>query len=452
MSTEKSLPNEPKNKPELPSLGSLAARFGLFRNKLSQDDKALVGTQIAAEIVQYRDLPINLSLKGTIQPDNGKETDVSTRILGRIVSVNVRLGDSVKVDQLLAVLDSQEVSELEAEMIEAKSKLRVANAQKDRERQIFQEQLLRPKSLIAAKTQLREAKAQAELAASELARQEGLHKEKITSMKSFMEAKAKDETARAVLEEARSQAAREEELYKNQALLKKDFQIAEAEAARAAQHLDTLKQRLEFLGMHPKTVEEVLSTGKISGELQVVAPVAGVISHEEVAVGEVVHTALSMFKILDLSTVIVKADVPEEDLSLVKVGSPVVVMTTSYPDEQFEGTINYVADRVNPDTHALTVSAKLPNKDRKFKANMSAEIDLSGPTKSILACPRAALIHSSDNVFVFVQEGNSYSLRPIETGLESKEYVEVTKGLKDNDQVVVDGEKVLFALCEKRVK
>ena len=418
--------------------------------RILKDDPALASVSLRSAEVANQDLPIFLSLKGIIQPEPGKEVDVNTRILGRVLRVEVHVGDNVKAGQLLAVLDSQEVSELEAEVIEAKSKLRVAQAQKEREKQIYEEQRIRPKALIAARSDYQQAKAQLELADEELQRQEGLRREKITSAKTYTEAKVSAEKSRADFDEAKLALQREEGLYKNQALMKKDLEIAEAEAARAEQHLDTLKQRLIFLEMDPTLVKNLLNSGKISGELRITAPVSGVISHEDVAPGEVVHTDLSMFKILDLSNVVVKAEVPEINISLVKQGDRVCVTVPSYPDADFDATISYVADHVNPQTHSLGVSARLPNKDRKFKANMTADIDLVGPTKNILACPRSALIHRDKGTAVFVADGRSYVQRPITTGLEAKEFVEVTAGLKQKDKVVVEGKQALSAICEQR--
>ena len=232
--------------------------------------------------------------------------------------------------------------------------------------------------------------------------------------------------------------------------MKKDLEIAEAEAARAAQHLDTLKQRLIFLGMDAASVNNLLQSGKISGELRIVAPVSGVISHEDVALGEVVHTDLSMFKILDLSSVVVQAEVPEVNMSFVRHGDRVLVTMPSYSDEQFEATINYVADRVNPESHSFAVSARLPNNDHRFKANMSADIFLKGPKRTILACPRTALIHRGSGFVVFLIEHKSYIDRSIKTGVEANEYVEILAGLKNHDLVVTEGKQDLSAICSHR--
>jgi membrane fusion protein, heavy metal efflux system len=401
------------------------------------------------EEIERRDLPIFLSLKGVVLSLPGKESDVSVRIIGKVVKVAAHLGDKVTTGQLLAVLDSKEISELEAELIEAKSQVRIAKARREREKQIMDEQLHRPKALIAAQERFDELKAQEELAESEFKRQDGLRKEKISSGRAFMTAKTENAQAQALFEQAKLELQREQSLYKNKALLSKDFEIADAEADHDAQHLDTLKQRLLFLGMEQKSIDNVMNSGKISGEHNIIAPVSGVISHEDVAIGEVVESNHSMFRILDLSEVDVKGEVLENEISLIKIGHKVTVTVPSYPDEEFEGTIDYLSDHINPETHTLATRARLANKDGKFKENMTAEIDLDGPHREILACPKTALIHDKGNVLVFVVENRQFVLRPIITGLTAKDYVEVRSGLSEKDKVVAGTRQSLSELQSK---
>src|SRR5271154_7426103 len=52
-------------------------------------DRSIRGLSIRQEEVTYRELPVHLHLKGKIQPEPGKEVDVNTRILGRVLSVAV---------------------------------------------------------------------------------------------------------------------------------------------------------------------------------------------------------------------------------------------------------------------------------------------------------------------------------------------------------------------------
>ncbi len=397
------------------------------------------------ETLTLRTLPILLKLKGQIEPDFGKQVDISSRILGRVVKVFVHPGDYVKAGQLLAIIDSHEISEMEAELIEAKSHLVITNAQKERENQIYKEQLLRPKSLIEAKSKLSEARSQLELANSEFRRQQSLYEEKISSQRSYTAAKIAFEQAKNNYDTAKLNYQREEHLYNNQALLKKDYQLAEAAHEQALRHLDTLRQRLIFHGMSLDNVTSVIEKNHISGSLQIKAPISGIVTSADIAIGEMVHNTDSIFRIVDLEKVIVKADLPEADLALVTLGSSVEVIVPSYPKRIFQGTINFISESINKDSHTIPIRAQLNNDDHILKANMSAQILLEGEERTIFACPRTAIFLHGDHQCVLVDNNPNIAIREIVPGAEAKDYVEILDGIKPEEKIVVKGIKELLS-------
>ena len=142
------------------------------------------------EPVVLRKLVSSLRLSGEVKPEVGKEVHVNTRFSGRVREVLVHPGQKVVAGQVLAYVDSSEVSELQAELVETKSKLEASRAQEERERQIYQEQLERPKWLSQAKTQFHQSKIQLELAEATFERVGSLFKEKIAAEKDYQSAKA----------------------------------------------------------------------------------------------------------------------------------------------------------------------------------------------------------------------------------------------------------------------
>lgn len=397
--------------------------------------------QIQTESISRTEIIVPLHLTGRIEPDFGKEVDVSSRVTGKVRVVKVRPGDVVAAHQYLAQVDSREISELEAEIIEAQAKLTTAQAHEERERQIFEEQLQRPKTLIEAQAVYQAAKVRKELAESEYKRVEGLMKERIAAAKDYISAKAHLATATVEYNQASSDLQREQSLYKNKAMMKRDLQLAQAETAREKQHFQTLKQRLIFLGV--TSVDQLLKSGRLSGVVNVTAPVAGVISHMDIAQGEVIHPEKSIFKITDLSTVIVRADLPEVDLNRVKMGALVNIRVPSYPKQTFKGVISYISDHVNPESRTLSVRARLENPQRKFRTNMFAEIDLEGEPRMVLACPKAAIQEHDHEKVVFVAHEQGFEERKIKTGIENETFVEVVSGIEPGEKVATQGSLML---------
>lgn len=398
---------------------------------------------LKTDLVDIRPISVPLHLTGRIEPDFGKEVDVSSRISGKVTDLLVKPGQFVNNGQVMAIIDSREISELEAEVIEAKSKYDIARAHEERERQIYEELLARPKSLIEAKSTYRRAKVQKDLAESEFKRVDGLYKEKISSQKDYVAAQARVAEATADYDQALLDMQRENELYRNRSLLKRDYQLAVAESQRDRQHLNTLKQRLEFLGADKTQISDLIKDGKIVGTTRVLAPETGVVSHFDVAAGEAIHPDKSLFKITDLTTVIVSADLPEADLQRVKLGSKVKVKVTSYPEKMFDGVISFISEHVHPDSRTVSIRARLDNKDKKFRTNMFAEIDLESQKQNLLSLPKQALQEHAGQKIVFVQTKDGFEERKVKIGRESEEYVEIVSGVEQGEKVATQGSLML---------
>jgi len=409
--------------------------------KLSKE--ALDKIDLKIEKVDERPVAVPLHLTGRIEPDVHKDVNVSTRIAGRITAIGVTPGQRVPKGFVLAELDSSEVSDLESDLLESRSKLKIAELQQERERQIYEELLRRPTALIRARALFNEAKVQQELFETEFKRVKDLHAEKIVAAKDFMQAQAKLASAKTQFEEAQANYKREEHLYQNRAMLKRDYQLAQAEADRIRNHCNTLTQRLEFLGVDKEALDNVEHKGKISGTINIHAPIGGIVSFRDVSIGQVVQPSSVMFTVSDMSTVLIQADLPEIDIPKVKLGDSVKVKIPSYPDEVFEGIIDYMGVGVHAETRTVSVRARLSNPHGKMKKFMFAEIFLEGNPQKVLACPKDAVQQHGEQKIVFVQTNDGFVERPIKTGIEGDKFVEVSSGLKSGEIVATQGSLML---------
>lgn len=405
-----------------------------------------IGTQSASiktAAVETKSLSTDLHVTGRIQPEISKEVDISTRFSGRVLRVIADLGTVVKKGDVLATVDSHDITDLQAELIEAASKLAIASSHRERERQIYEELLQRPKGLIAAKTDFERARVQLKLTEAEFKRQQELHVEKIASAKDFMSAQANLEKMKFDFKEAESALQREDRLFKNQGMLKRDYQLANAEMAREKRHVDTLRQRLAFVGMQDHLIDQVEKTGVIVSEIPLVTPQGGVITDQHVASGEMVEPNNKLFTVTDLSIVVVAADLPEIDLRYAKMNAPVAVTVASYPDETFNGTIRFISEHVNSNTRTVSIRALLKNPDHKLKSHMFAEIDLAGQSQLVLAVPKSAVHDRGGQKVVYVAVDKGFEEREIKVGRVYNDDAEVLSGLKEGEHVATQGSLLL---------
>src|SRR5262249_56753396 len=125
-------------------------------------------------------------------------------------------------------------------------------------------------------------------------------------------------------------------------------------------------------------IGEFQTTGHISAETPILAPIAGTIVQRKVGPGQYVTAGASdpVFVIGDLSTVWLVAFVRETDAAFVQVGQDVAFTVLAYPDRTFTARINYVATALDPASRRLLVRATIDNPDTLLKPEMYANVSI----------------------------------------------------------------------------
>ena len=176
----------------------------------------------------------------------------------------------------------------------------------------------------------------------------------------------------------------------------------------------------------------------------ITSPISGVVSARNVEVGQLVAGAAVPFTIVQVDPVIVQVSVSETLINLIYVGMEVDVAVQALGGEQnFTGVVTIVAPIAN---HASTfpVRVELDNPDGLIRPGMFSQVTfVQAQSRGNFVVPRNVVMSDEYGQFVFVVEGEKAVRRPVTTGLESGNYIEVTTGLTESDQVVVVGQEFL---------
>ncbi len=346
----------------------------------------------------------------------------------------------MKSGQILGYVDSQQISDIEAEAIRASSRLAIAKAHEERELRVYQEELVRPKALIVAKTAHQQAVVSKAAAQRNYSRLKSLYDEGIAAEKDYLNAKSALEKADLDLQQAKLEEKREQQLFDNKALIKKNWQVAHAETQNCANELQTITERLHFLGVDADTVGEFIQNKHLQPLLPITSPAEGTVVQQFVSIGSIVSPDDTIFSICDLKQVAISCELPESELSLVRNGLPVNVTVSTYADTVFSGRVTYVGSRLDPKTRTVAVRAIIDNTKGLLKLNMYATVDIVGESKIALVCPRDAIHESDGKTVVYVRTSpGEYSKRLVSTGIASGDQVEIRDGLKSGDAVVTVG-------------
>lgn len=179
------------------------------------------------------------------------------------------------------------------------------------------------------------------------------------------------------------------------------------------------------------------------------SPISGVVMARPAAIGMAAAEGTTLFEIADLSTLWVDLHIFGADAGHIDAGAPVTVTRLS------DGaTAHTTLERVLPGTATASQStvarATLPNPDGRWRPGSAVKARVTVDRASVdLVVPVTALQTSEDQDVVYVQEGDTYNVRPVKLGRRDAQRVEVLEGLKAGETVVVEQSFLVKADIEK---
>jgi RND family efflux transporter MFP subunit len=212
-------------------------------------------------------------------------------------------------------------------------------------------------------------------------------------------------------------------------IAKVDLGVAEANQALAASEVD----------LAAATVEKVKALLAYS---QIVAPFDGVVARRLLNRGDLVQAATAtrttpLFTVQRIDVVRVFCDVPESDLSNVRVGDPALVKPFGLGAETFDGKVTRFSKRVNADTRNMRTEIDLPNPGERLYPGMYAEVALEMNRRpDVLTVPTAAVGSDGEGTFVYTITSNRITRVAIKIGPSDNDRTEVTAGLSEETPVV----------------
>jgi RND family efflux transporter MFP subunit len=382
------------------------ARFSSQKAKASRGETNEIRT-VAVVPVQRGPISNSLTLSGEFRPY--QEVDVHAKVAGFIRQIYVDVGDKVKAGQVLADL---EVPELNAQVKGAEATIRrsqdaIQRAQSDVERA--------DSSHAAYHAAYRRLKKASEARPGLIAEQElddSLAKDK--------ETEAQLSSARAALSEARSQLA-----------------IAEAERNRFA---------------------------ALEAYSHITAPFAGVVTHRYADLGSLIQAgtasstqSMPVVQLAEWTKLRLVVPVPESAVPQLHFHSMVDVRVPAL-NRTFRGRVARFADSLNQETRTMHTEIDVDNPDGQLLAGMYAETNVVlKETENALTVPVQAIERNGATATVMLVDiqGRIHE-QPVTLGVEGSDRVEILKGVREHDEVVVgsrsefrDGEQVTPKLAEQ---
>ena len=214
---------------------------------------------------------------------------------------------------------------------------------------------------------------------------------------------------------------------------KRDEKLAVQNLISNAQ-LDQTRTRAESALLNKELAEISLNKSLIS------SPLKGTIKTRHIKVGEFVRKGDKLVEILDIDKIIVKVNIPEQEILSIQVGQNVEVALYIMEKETFLGRVKNIGLEADSSNRTFPVEILVDNKERQLRAGMLARATF---TKNVdqdqIVIPRHTVLERDQGRVVYVFEDGKAFRRDITIGLSQLDQVQVVQGLNKGELIVVEG-------------
>lgn len=225
------------------------------------------------------------------------------------------------------------------------------------------------------------------------------------------------------------------------------YQNAAADAQRFESAFKTggvTKQQLDQAKLALANAKAHLQQAKITlGDASIKSSINGIVNKRFIEPGSVVSPGTQLFELVNVSTLKLKVSVSEDQIAGLKVGSPIKVKASVYPDKEFNGKITFIAPKADSSLNFPVEIEIANNAANELKAGMygTALFSSSSDKTPLMIVPRTAFVGSvsANQVFVMQKDGTA-KMKTVTGGRIIGEKVEILNGLSNGDIVITSGQ------------
>jgi HlyD family secretion protein len=166
--------------------------------------------------------------------------------------------------------------------------------------------------------------------------------------------------------------------------------------------------------------------------------------------GRMISSEFAICGIADMSRVFIRADVTSNDVGAVRPGQPARALIYARTDIAVEGEVARISKSVSAETRAFQVDILVANPELALKPGMFGRVDIvTERRRNAISIPKRMILRRNNREVVYVVEKDpdaAFAVArevPIEMGLQGRDEIEVTFGLKEGDALIVRGFEIL---------
>ena len=245
-----------------------------------------------------------------------------------------------------------------------------------------------------------------------------------------------------------------QQLFEQGALPRKELDQSRVEITQARNQFAIAKKHLDALLAIGKPQELKAAAGQLESAKgkylgaeaqlsysEIRSPIHGVITDRPLYPGEMATAGTSLLTVMDISSVIAKAHIPQDQAAALKVGDN-GTMAVPGMQQPIKGKVTIVSPALDPNSTTVEVWFEAKNPRQELKPGTSVHLSLTAQTvKDALVVPASSILTAQDgsNTVMLAGSDGMAHQQSVKVGIRNGDDVQIVEGVKEGDKVVSTG-------------
>lgn len=210
--------------------------------------------------------------------------------------------------------------------------------------------------------------------------------------------------------------------------------------------VESAKNKLLLWGLTDQQIETLQKEKQAKIVNPIYSKVSGTITEIPFREGDYINEGSTIFKLADLSSLWVEAQVYSTELNMLRVGDHVRIVPEALPEEETEGVIEFSNPELQPESRINLVRVKVDNSRGVLRPGMMAFVIVRSKTRPAITMPVDAVLQNGKFAHVWIHNpDSSFEARKVQIGTQTKSKIEILSGLKPGEVAVTSGAYLLYS-------
>ncbi|MDO9161020.1 MAG: efflux RND transporter periplasmic adaptor subunit [Methylococcaceae bacterium] len=236
---------------------------------------------------------------------------------------------------------------------------------------------------------------------------------------------------------------RDKKLLADGAIAERRWQETASQHNAFASEADEHRQLLTIAGMSAGEIDRLTKTHKLSGQLNIHAPINGVIIDRMAEAGSRIDILSPIYRLANLDELWLELNIPQERIDSVKLGDKVLIENTS---DAVTAEIRLLGQSVNPKNQTVHARAVIKGPQSAVRVGQQVNIQIIQNTdKAAYKVANVAIAQNDGGSFVFVRTANGFQVLPVKVlGKQGDESI-ISGNFTGSEQLAIQGAVALKA-------